>query len=60
MSNKWWDDNLKCTYDDRLTCLEVGLCENCEYFPKNRLRDIKSSQLDSKQITIEEFLNDKE
>lgn len=59
LNKQWWED-LKCSYDDRKICLEIGLCENCEYYPANSSKyETKSSQLDAKQITIEDILDEK-
>lgn len=44
-------DNSKCAFNDHIYCTQIGICENCEYFPekyKNKL----SSQLDNEQLSI--------
>lgn len=57
-SSNWWDnDNFTCAFNDHITCMELGICENCEHHPKNRNQ---SRRLDYKQITIDEVLNDKD
>lgn len=53
--NWWEEDNMRCAFNDHVSCMELGLCENCEHYPANKEA---SSQLDTvKQITIEEIIN---
>ena len=57
--NKWWDDNIVCTFDDNIICGAIGACEICSHYPKKT----HSSQLERencKQISIEELLNEEE
>lgn len=56
VSNKWWKE-LTCTYNDNIHCTEICICELCEHFPKI---SNQSSQLDAKQLTIEDIINEKE
>lgn len=41
-------DNEKCIFNDHKYCLQVGICENCEYYPKNQ----SSIQMDNEQLSM--------
>lgn len=51
-------DNSKCAFDDHIYCLQVGICENCEHFPrkyKDKLNSLYGVQLTGQDEQLSMF-----